>query len=248
MGAYLKAEQRKTRARAMAVHLLQSGVSLDALTLRRIANAMGTSTSTLTYVYPTIGALLDDLAEEHSLNMWHSMVTQVGEAGLLEELLAVIRRYYVYGMGDRARAALIQYSIRSVLSDRGAPRKVAPEEDLRLYVAISRRAGEHYRLPNRTIADLMDSMIYGLTLSWVATGDDEAWWRAAVAGVEAIVLLADPRPIGTPHAPYAPAPVPDRHLEWSPLFHAYCEESQPRDSTHPPVGPMGQRGTIPAPA
>ncbi len=230
VGDYLRADERRTRARAVAVQLLQNGSELDSLTLRHIAHAMGTSTSTLTYVYPTIGALLDDLAREHAVNMWQAMVTQVGDAGLREELQAVTRRYFLYGIGDRARSALIRYSIRSVVSDRRLPRQVDPVEDLRLVVAIGDRAGEHYRLPDALIMALLDSMIYGLTMTWVATGDEEAWWRAAMAGVDAITLLADPRPKGVPHDPYCPPAVPDRRTEWNPLFHAYSEESQPPES------------------
>ena len=246
VGDYLRADQRRARARSAAVHLLQDGTELDALTLRQVAQAMGTSTSTLTYVYPTIGALLDDLAHEHAVNMWQAMVTQVGNAGLYEELSAVLRRYFLYGIGDRARSALIRYSIRSVVSDRRLPKEVDPAEDLRLVAAISHRAGEHYRVPDATIMALLDSMIYGLTMAWVATGDEEGWWEAATAGVEAITLLADPRPIGVPHAPYRPPPVPDRNAEWNPLFHAYSVESQPRDSAV--ASALSEGNIAPAPA
>ena len=246
MGDYLRADQRRARARGVTVQLLQAGTELDTLTLRHVAHAMGTSTSTLTYVYPTIGALLDDLSREHAVNMWQAMVTQVGDAGLREELRAVVRRYFLYGIGDRARSALIRYSIRSVVSDRRLPRQVDPEEDLRLVVAISDRAGEHYRVPGATIMALLDSMIYGLMMTWVATGDEDAWWEAAMAGVEAITLLADPLPIGVPHVPYSPPAVPDREAEWNPLFHAYSTESQPRDSAT--EASQRRAAGVPAPA
>ena len=140
------------------------------------------------------------------------------------------------------------YSIRSVVSDRRLPKQVDPDEDLRLIVAISHKAGEHYRVPDATIMALLDSMIYGLTMTWVATSDEEGWWEAAMAGVEAITLLADPRSIGVPHAPYSPPPVPDRNAEWNPLFHAYSVESQPRDSTVSSALYQGAIAPTPAPA
>jgi AcrR family transcriptional regulator len=227
---YLRVEQRRARARATAVHLLQEGVGIDDLTLRRIARAMGTSTSTLTYAYPTIGALLDDLAREQSTNMWHAMLSQVESGGLQTELMAIVRRYFLYGIGDRARSALIRYSIGSTVSDRRKPRHVDGDEDVRLIILIGERAHEHYRAEPRTLAALLDSMIYGLTLTWVATGDEEAWWHSATAGVQALTLLADPQPLGIPQVPRETFAVPDRRTEWSPAFHAYSEVSQPRDS------------------
>ena len=37
------------------------------------------------------------------------------------------------------------------------------------------------------------------------TGDDDAYWSTLMAGIDGTVLLADPRPIDTPHEGAAPS-------------------------------------------
>lgn len=219
--AYLKSEQRKSRAQEVAFQLLQEGVQVEELTLRRVAEAMGSATSTLTYVYPSIGMLLDDLTHEHALIMGQTMRSLVGHDGLREELQRIVRRYYLYALGDDAHTGLIRYSIRASVSEHPPPGRVTPEGDAQLIQEIRDRAGEHYRVPDQLIANLLSSIIYGLTLGWAVTGHDETCWQAATASIEALTLLADPRPIGTPNIPYELPPLPDREAEWDPSFHDY---------------------------
>ncbi len=220
MAGYVKAEERRRMARAAALAVLSRGdVGPEAMSLRHVAQEMDVALSTLTYVYPSTRALFSDLVREYSEALWEAVLDHVGDGGLRAELQRAARRFYVYALGDAARVSLMMWEIKEVAAQTWDRAEADLEVSRRLVDTIAERGGEHYRVSPEVLAHMLLAFTFGQILHWVATGDDRIYWSTMLAGIDGTVLLADPRPIGTPHDQAAPADyvavqAPDRAAEW----------------------------------
>ncbi len=216
MAGYMKADERRAAARAAAFSVLsRDNPGLEGFSLRHVAQEMDVSLSTLTYVYPSTRLLLLDMVIEYRESNWDAIIDHVGDGGLRTELQSAARRYFVHVLGDRARTALISWEIRELVKGDWS----ASEADLAvargLIDKIAEQAHEHYRIAHGVLARMALAFTYGEVLQWVATGDDNDYWSALMAGIDGIVLLADPLPITTRHegaaaADYGAMQAPDR--------------------------------------
>lgn len=216
MPAYMKAEQRRTLARAAALDILSRGeVAPERLALRHVAQEMDVSLSTLTYVYPSIGALFEDLVEEHSRALWEGLIDGVGDRGLAIELEQTARRYFLDVLRDPGRTALLLWQIRAIAGRSWARAQIDSRRAERLVATIAERGGEHYRVGHDVLARMVLAFAYGQIITWVSGGAADTYWSTTLAGIDGTVLLADPRPVGVPHPrpalhDYASAVAPDQ--------------------------------------
>lgn len=81
-------------------------VGLD-LTLRHVAQELDVALSTVTYAYPNVTELLDDLTVEHNANVWRFLREEIGNQGFAVEMQRMASRYYLYAMHEPARLTLM---------------------------------------------------------------------------------------------------------------------------------------------
>lgn len=233
---YVRAEQRRALAREAALRVLTRGeVGAEAIALRHVAVEMDVPLSTLTYAYPSTGLLLDDLVDEYNRALWSSLTDGVGTAGLRTELEVAARRFAIDVLGDPGSRALILWRIQALARNEWSRAEISVEHATALIDVIAERAGEHYRVPHRVLAQLILSYTFGQVVQWLGTRDEQAYWSTILAGIDGAALLADPRPVDEPHPEptprdYGSAPVP---------------RSRDRSASHPRIPSGSSRGATP---
>lgn len=216
MSEYVKAEERRAQARVAALRILSRGeLGPEQLALRHVAHEMDVPLSTLTYAYPSTRVLFEDLIES-SFNqpLWDTLVADIGEEGLRGELQRAARWYLAHLLRDPAKRALRVWQLHAIARNQYSRAEFTTEKVVHLLDTIAERSAEHYRVPHHVLGNLILSFTNGQMLRWLETGDERTYWETVLAGIDATVLLADPRPLGEPHpepAPldYANVPLPD---------------------------------------
>lgn len=206
MSEYVKADRRRAQARAAAMRLLSSGqMGYEGLALRHVAQEMDVPLSTLTYAYPSVGVLFEDLADEaFQFSLWDSLRAGVGSAGLRSELLAAAGWYLEHVLKDEGMLALIVWQLKAVARGQWSRAEFTSDQAEQLIDQIARSAGEHYRVPHDVLGNLVVSFVRGQVMRWVELRDERVYWSTMLAGIDGTVLLADPRPSDQPH----PVPPP----------------------------------------
>lgn len=181
--------------------------------MRHVAQEMDTGVSTVAYAYPNVGELLDELTLEHGRHSWAVAYDGIGDRGLRAELLEMFSRFFVHGLHDPVRVTLLRWEVKS-LAEQGSDFLERFEAGIGLppmVTTIRERAGETYRVPDHVVRDMLRCFSEGALLYWVQDQDYGKYWANMLAGIEAVVLLADPRPIGEGH------PVPVQDFSGAPL-------------------------------
>lgn len=191
----LDPSERQHLARGAARQVLAAGTTADKLTLRVVAQQAGMPLPTLTYVYGSVGELLDDLQLEFQSQAGARQML-IGTGGLGKELLNQLRDYLTLLYADPSNIEIVRWQFLQV--GRGEIVVPAGMTMVPLLRRIQERSGEKWRLSIDDLSTLAQAMISGLHAQFFVRGGDRPalriWWQEARMVVDALVRLAEPGP------------------------------------------------------
>lgn len=189
----MPADQRRAQARIAARDLLRSGVTIDRLTLRLVAEEAGVPLPTLTYAYGAVGELIGDLRVEFEHLVAVKQRT-MGPGGLTVELTRMNDEYLDILVNDPSNIEVLRWQMLLIM--RGeivSPGGLSMRSCLR---RIQETSGEQWALPIEELSMLAQGMISGAHVQFFVRGADEvalaAWRREAHEWVAALGRLALP--------------------------------------------------------
>ena len=185
--AMVPAEVRREQARGVVAELLRSGRRFEHVSLRDAARELGVPLSTLTYAYSSITELMDDFTDP----IQNVLIGEVGSGGLRAELRGYVARWVEMISGDAAIKEIWRYRLSRV---GGGAEVAAAERTIDMITRIRQASGETYAMSDQEIGLASSALSSGLTLIWLDSGggDPEELRRAALRGVDLVVLSANP--------------------------------------------------------
>jgi len=163
---------------------------MTGLSLRHVAEEMDVALSTLTYVYPTVTSLLDDMVLDYRQWWRDHVATIVAGRGLEAELAAVTTDFLHEVLLTPERMAVAEYQVMRVFKEDGTHTSLQMGY---LVDLIAERSGEEYALSRRVLANAMAASLNGILLFFTESKDLEMTRELFEVTVKATVHVAKPR-------------------------------------------------------
>lgn len=200
--------QRRQHARAMAMELLNSGTTVEEMTLRLIANHAGWPLASLHHAYSTVGALLTDCLLEVERSLSNDMNECSDARGLRVELPTMLNMQVDNYVCVPAREQMLRYQFG--LAAKGQQARVelsggmwAPRGDesiLRWLSRVQQASGETYALPTPLLGKVIEYGRHGALLHYFDRGTVTELRAELNALAEFVTAAAKPVSLGQPAA------------------------------------------------